>query len=115
MTFAVPISVARILTNISEALILGDCKHSPDALLGGSLDDDPLSVVYTSPTNMFYEWSKGEKPEKPVISCVAVDGDNGLRMVALGSHIVPTVIRGRTCLSCTIEVCRLSTFPALIL
>ncbi len=104
-----------VLKNISEALILEECGHLPDTPLGTLPENYPVSLVPTAPTETFHWLPQGEKPGKPIISCVAVAEDDGLRMVALGCQAVSIVIRGRACLACAVDVCRTSTFPVLIL
>ena len=99
------------LQTIAQALVLEVCPHFPDALLQ-SPDD---GAIYVGPNSMHpYKWIKGD-PLVGKISCVAVNGDKGLRMVALGSTVVPTVLRGRACMACALQVCRDFNVSTLIL
>lgn len=98
-----------IFENISRALFLQHCQHSPDEPLVGN-----STSTYTAPTSTVW-WDKEGPPDVPRISCVAVDGDDGLRMCALGNHEIPAVMRGRACLLCALEVCLQAKYPVLIL
>lgn len=100
-----------ILENIAESLVLEACQHSPSTPLhrpdGFSLYTGPLA-----PDHPHFNSADGSN-----ISCVAVEGNGGLALLALSALPAPfpAVVRGNACLQCTLGVCRRSTFVVLIL
>jgi hypothetical protein len=100
-----------ILQNIAQSLVLEACQHHPST----SLDRPDGFAAYTgplSPQHHKYTLVGGSN-----ISCVAVDGDAGLALLALSEYGAPfpMVVRGKACLQCALGVCRRSTFAVLIL
>ena len=114
-------SACSLLKNIAMALVLEGCQHHPD----DPLTEADKEAVYSGPLRpLHFEGGPRSDPngtnfgscvQTSKTSCVAVNGDDGLRMLALGDVHVPMVIRGRACIACALEVCRKSTYPALIL
>jgi hypothetical protein len=101
----------NILRNIAESLVLEACQHSPST----SLNRPDNFSAYTgslSPTHHKYHSADVRN-----ISCVAVEGNTGLALLALSALPAPfpMVIRGKACLECALGVCRRSTFVVLIL
>jgi hypothetical protein len=100
-----------ILENIAQSLVLEACQHHPSTSLarpdGFAAFTGPLS-----PKHHKYNSSDGSNT-----SCVAVEGDAGLALLALSAFQAPfpMVVRGQACLRCALGVCRRSTFVVLIL
>ena len=105
----------NILLNLETSLILRGCPHDSALPLERP---DPLAVYtsplyhlpfFTPPSDMNIS-SEANKEDK--VDVVAVDGNGGLRMIALSGHdrvlIDDThfVIRDNSCLQCCLDLCR---------
>lgn len=91
---------AYILQNISLVLILHSCQHKPDELLS---EEDP-HAIYTGQLNQLRDPALSG-PSEGKISCTAVDGNDALRLLVLGSRLSPMVLRGSACVGCALEIC----------
>jgi hypothetical protein len=100
-----------ILENIAQSLVLEACQHHPSTLL----DRPDGFAAYTGPLSPKHH--KYNSADGSNTSCVAVEGDAGLAMLALSVFQAPfpMVVRGKACLQCALGVCRRSTFVVLIL
>jgi hypothetical protein len=106
----VPISPFHILENFSRSLIMEVCEHNSDT----PLNEPDLEAVYTGPRfrHIFLDCN-----DHTSITCAAVAGDNGLRLLTFGSQDppFPMVFRGGACLACALDVCRKANLRLLIL
>jgi hypothetical protein len=104
-------SPRTILENLSSALLLEACPHSP----GAALESPDEFCAFTGPLHVTA--IPREKNGIQVIGVVAVDGSNELRMFSLcgGSTIIPMVLRKDACLSCCLDACRKTNYPVVIL
>ena len=114
----------RLLTNLSLSFILASCPH--DATL--ELEKPDPWCRYTSPLRPLVRKGQMELhtgKDSPyrndelwmvALSVVAVDGNDGLRMVALSAcdGPFPILIRKNACLSCCLEFCRRASCAILI-
>jgi len=100
-----------ILQNIAQSLVLEACQHHPSTLL----DRPDGFAAYTGPLSP--QHPKYNSVGESNVSCVAVEGDAGLALLALSEYPAPfpMVVRGMACLRCALGVCRRSTFAVLIL
>jgi hypothetical protein len=103
-------SPLNMLINLSSALVTLSCPHSAD---------EPLKTPdkwcqYTEPSQPLGSSEQAKDPN--FISLVAADGNDGLRMYALGFHDspFPFVIRNGTCIACCLGICRMAGYPAII-
>ena len=101
MNFPGYASAYTILQNIGMALILNSCQHQSNELLPG---EDP-HAIYTGPLDPLPDLAFSGLSERKT-SCVAVDGNDALRLLALGSRLSPMVLRGSVCGGCALAVCR---------
>jgi hypothetical protein len=106
----VPVRPFAIVQNLAQSLIMEGCEHHSDALL----NKPDVDAVYSGP---LFNHRLLDPNDQTSISCVAVDGDNGLRMLAFGGQDPPfgVVFRGDACLACALDVCRKAKFRVLIL
>jgi hypothetical protein len=103
-------SPLTMLINLSSALVTFPCPHSAD---------EPLKTPdkwcqYTEPSQPLGSSEQTKDPD--FISVVAADGNDGLRMYALGFYDspFPFVIRNGTCIACCLGICRIAGYPAII-
>jgi hypothetical protein len=103
-------SPLTMLINLSSALITPSCPHSAD---------EPLKTPekwcqYAEPSQPL--GSSEQAKDRNFISVVAAEGNDGLRMYALGvyNNLFPFVIRNGTCIACCLEICRIAGYPAII-
>jgi hypothetical protein len=106
----IPVPLFDILENLAQSFILEGCEHRSCI----SLDKPDLESIYTGP--LFIHQSFHPK-DSTTIGCVAVDGDNGLRLLTFGAQDppFPMVFRGGSCLACALDVCRKAKSRLLIL
>jgi len=103
-------SPLTMLMCLSSAIITRSCPHSAD---------EPLKTPD--------KWSQYAEPSQPFglremarhpgfISVVAAEGNDGLRMCALGFNDgrFSCVIRNGTCISCCLEICRMASYLVII-
>lgn len=108
------------MTNIAGALLVDNCRHARDAEL---VAPDPYCVVlnpFHGSAQYGIEGSASSDDghfEPELVHVIAVDGSDNLRFAALGMvrGDIPVVLRGNSCLSCCLKVCRQAGFPLLIL
>lgn len=114
-----------ILKNLTKALILRGCPHES----ASALERPDAFATYKGPflqyeVNHLHQGA-GASPKgvarisKGVARVIAVDGDAGLRMFAMGNQTrgsVPplVVIRDDSCLQCCLNLCRRTGAPYLI-
>lgn len=103
-------SPLTMLMNLPSALITCPCPHSAD---------EPLKTPdkwcqYTEPWQPL--GSSALAKDSNFISVVAAEGNEGLRMYALGFYDspFPFVIRNGSCIACCLEICRMAGYPAII-
>lgn len=96
---------ARVLTNLAKALLVEDCPHNPTS----ELDFSDTRLKFSGP---LYPCDPSAG-----ISVVAVDGDDGLRFIALSTlnNEYPVVLRKRACLACCLEICQKTGSPVVVL
>ena len=99
-----------LLINLSSALVTFPCPHSAD---------EPLKTPdkwcqYTEPSQPLGPSEQAKDPN--LVSVVAADGNDGLRMYTLGFYDspFPFVIRSGTCIACCLAICRTAGYPAII-
>jgi hypothetical protein len=104
-------SPSTILKNLSSALLLEACPHSPAA----ALESPDEFCAFTGPLHVTA--IPREKNGIQVVGVVAVDGSDELRMFSLcgGGSIIPMVLRKDACLSCCLDACRKTNYPVVIL
>jgi hypothetical protein len=103
-------SPLTMLMGLSSAIITRSCPHSAD---------EPLKTPD--------KWCQYAEPSQPLLSLkhvkdpnfvnvVAAEGNDGLRMYALGfcNNTLQSVIRDGTCIACCLEICRIAGYPATI-
>ncbi|KAI5460529.1 hypothetical protein BGZ63DRAFT_454790 [Mariannaea sp. PMI_226] len=92
-TFFDPTDALKTLAN---ALLVEHCRQDTNA----KLDSSNLLLKFSGPLEPV--------DEKAEVSVVAVDGDDGLRFMALcaAEGGCPVVLRNRACLACCLEVCQ---------
>ena len=99
-----------MLMGLSSAIITRSCPHSAD---------EPLKTPN--------KWCQYAEPSQPLLSLehvkdpnfvnvVAAEGNDGLRMYALGFCKItfPSVIRDGTCIACCLEICRIAGYLVII-
>jgi hypothetical protein len=103
-------SPMTMLINLSFALVTRSCPHSAD---------EPLKTPekwcqYAEPSQPFE--SSVHVKDPTFVNVVAAEGNDGLRMYALGicNNTFPSVIRDGTCIACCLEICRIAGYPAII-
>lgn len=101
----------HILTNLASALILEACSHDPSC----SLEKPDWFCAYTGPLSPMTVASDPEDNSRKV-GLVAVDRNDGLRMLALSAYPspFPFILRGKSCLSCSLAVSRRANYPVVI-
>jgi hypothetical protein len=99
-----------ILQNLAQSLIMEACEHNSDT----PLNRPDVEAVYTGP---LFSHSFRDPNGHKSITCAAVAGDNGLRLLTFGSQLppFPMVFRGDACLACALDVCRKAKSRMLIL
>jgi len=104
-------SPCTILKNLSSALLLEACPHSPAAVL----ESPDEFCAFTGPLHVTAIPS--QKNGIQVVGVVAVDGSNELRIFSLcaGGTVIPMVLRKDACLSCCLDACRKTNYPVVIL
>lgn len=99
-----------MLINLSSALVTSSCPHP----VNEPLKTPDKWCQYTEPSQPlgFSEHAKDSNS----ISVVATDGNDGLRMYALGVYSSPSpfVIRNGACIACCLRICRMAGYPAII-
>lgn len=111
----------NVLSTLTNALILEGCPHDS----ASPLDSPDLFASYRGPflslKNSHRYAQAGTSPEaERRVNIVAVDGDVGLRMFAIGTynprtqHTPQVVIRSNACLQCCLDLCRRARAPYLI-
>ena len=101
----------NILLNLDSSLILRRCPHNS---VSPSERPDRLAV-YRRPLYplLGHRHQSSEVEEKRFVDVVAIDGNAGLRMMAVSGcirYLIPTtplcVIRDKSCLQCCLDLCR---------
>lgn len=89
-------------------------RNEIDQRTSGNERPDDFSF-YTGPLAPIHP--KLNSPDWSKIRCVAVEGNGGLALLALGALSAPfsVVVRGNACLKCALKVCRRSRYEVLIL
>ena len=110
----------RIFKTLCSALVLQQCRHSSMS----RLTEPDTCCHYTRVTELWKilltvedEEREGNiKEQEGHINVVAVAGNDGLRMFALGglSSLHPVVLRSEACLLCCIKLCRKAKFSTII-
>jgi hypothetical protein len=100
----------NILESLAQSLILEGCEHNSDT----PLDTPDTETRYAEP---LLNYSLLPPEDDKFINCVAVAGDNGLRLLTFGSQDppFPMVFRGNACLECALYVCRKAKSRLLIM
>ena len=102
---SVGLKPAQALANLAKALLVEDCPHDPNV----DLDFSNPRLRFSGPL----------RPCDPSaeISVVAVDGEDGLRFIALSTleEEYPVVLRKRACLACCLVICQKTGSRVLIL
>lgn len=96
------IAPVTVITGLISALVIGRCAHAAKAKLASL---DPL-VRYTKLPPFSTSPHLDENPQ--AINVVPVDGNNGLRMYALGCYASQgrVVLRKDACMACCLELAR---------
>jgi hypothetical protein len=107
---SVPVNPFNILENLSQSLIMEVCEHNSDT----PLNQPDVEAMYAGP---LFSHSYLDPSDHTSITCAAVAGDNGLRLLTFGSQTppFPMVFRGDACLACALDVCRKANSRLLIL
>jgi len=105
-----PVHPLAILENLSQSYIMEGCEHRSDT----PLDQPDADARYTAP---LFNHRNLSPQDLTSITCAAVAGDNGLRLLTFGSQAPPfrMVFRGSACLACALDVCRRANSRLLIL
>lgn len=103
-------SVNRILENLASAIMLEACSHSQNA----PLEEADRFCAYTGPTAI--KPYSDQKNGIQVVGIVAVEGSDELRLFSLSGAgvIMPIVLRKGVCLSCCLDACMRTKYPAII-
>lgn len=98
----------RILTNLASALVLEVCRHDANC----SLRNPDWFCAYTGPISPMTNTENTSRK----VGLVAVDGNDGLRMFALSAYPspFPFILRGKSCLSCSLAVSQRTNYPVII-
>jgi hypothetical protein len=106
----VHVNAFHILENLAQPLIMEVCEHNSDT----PLNEPDMETRYTGP---LFSHSYQGLNDHTSITCAAVAGDNGLRLLTFGSQAPPflMVFRGGACLACALAVCQKANSRLLIL
>jgi hypothetical protein len=106
----IPVNPFHIVENLAQSLMMEGCEHNSDT----PLNRPDMEAMYTGP---LFSHSCLDHNDHTSITCAAVAGDNGLRLLTFGSQgpPFPMVFRGGACLACALDVCRKANSRLLIL
>lgn len=101
----------RILLNMASVLVLETCCHEA----GSRLRKRDHFCDYTSPA-LPLPSRQDNQSDTGWVGMVAVDGNNGLRMITLCAYQAPfpVVLRGNACLQCCLDICRRASYPVIV-